>query len=98
MSDRSSLEAEFAATAKNIKDFSVGQIYCMSKGKYGTCKYPYYVEVIAVERDEITTSIPGHHSTRIYKGNNWAYQTSRMTYVGTKQEFGHLLLNQQLDL
>lgn len=66
----------------------------MSVGSRSHVKVPYFVEIVDVGDDYITTSIPGKHELKIDKGN-WDYQTSRMTYVGTKEQYGQLLYNQE---
>lgn len=80
-----------------VKDFRVGQIYKMSPTTISHVKKPYYVEVIEVGSDFIITNIPGGNSTKISILNgNWQYQTDRMSFIGDKESFGHLLTNQKL--
>lgn len=78
-------------TKIDLSKVKVGQIYEFRDG-YHT-KKPYYAEVIDVQRDSFTTSIPDLHETKI-DSNNWGYHKKRMFVVGMKKDFGHLLLNQ----
>lgn len=77
-------------------DFAPGLIIKMNPGCY--TKHPYYVEVITVEQDYIITNIPSHHQCKIRVNSyEWDYHIPRMTIIGNKSEFGHLLYNQPLD-
>jgi len=82
-----------------LNSFREGMILEMSAG-YHTRK-PYYVEVIYFNPQAgygdiiMTTNIPGKHSLDMRIGNNWEYHYRRMTFIGYKREFGHLLKNQK---
>jgi len=80
--------------------FKVGQVIQMSKG-YHT-KNPYYVEIVYYNENArngetiMETSIPMRHKLRMVVGNNWEYHRKRMTIIGDKSEFEHLLYRQRL--
>ncbi len=74
--------------------FRVGDIYKMNVGERSHTDHPYYIEVIKVEDHYIMTNIPDYHSTKISVDNNLDYHLPRMEYVGDKQTYGHLILNQ----
>lgn len=83
-------------TTLQLSDFSVGLIVKMSPGQY--TKHPYYVEIIEVSKDSITTSIPKRNSLRIEVDSpTWKYQIPRMTILGSGAEYGHLLYHQKLN-
>lgn len=74
--------------------FKVGQIYKMAVAHASHVKSPYYVEIIEVGPDYIVTNIPGEHSLKIQEGQNWDYHIPRMTLMGMKGKFEHLIINQ----
>ena len=77
-------------------DFKPGLIIQMAPG-YHT-KNPYYVEVIMVEENYIVTHIPDRHQLKIYKDSpEWSYHIRRMTIIGDKANFKHLLYNQTIE-
>ena len=79
----------------NIVDkLYIGAIVKMKPG-YHTTK-PYYVEVLSVASGYVKTSIPGEHELEIV-GSNYDYHIKRMTLVGDKSKYGHLLKNQKLE-
>ena len=78
-----------------IKDFKEGQIYKMKVASRSHVIEPYYVEIIEVGKDFITTNIPDAHSLKIDE-KNWDYHIPRMEFIGDKKEFGHLIYNQKL--
>lgn len=79
-------------------DFKVGQIYKMSPTHRSKVKKSYYIEIIDVGLDYIITNIPLRSSLKIcHENGNWIYQTERMSYIGDKESFGHLLYNQRLN-
>lgn len=80
----------------NANDFILGGIYKMKVGSRSHVKVPYYVEVVDIGGDYITTNIPKHHSLTISRKNgNWEYQTERMQYVGNSDKHRALLFNQE---
>src|SRR4051812_27118504 len=84
-----------------IAKFKEGQVVKMEAG-YHTTK-PYYVHVDKVYPNAkdgeiiMETSIPQKHSCEMRVGNNWGYHHGRMTIMGDRKTFGHLLINQPLD-
>lgn len=82
--------------------FREGLVIKMCPG-YHTTK-PYYVEVLFYDIKakvnggiRMVTSIPGEHECKMTIGSNWEYHYRRMSIMGDKSKFGHLLLNQKLD-
>lgn len=102
--DSTSLAIFLNKTLESIvpSDFKVGQIFKFKPTKYSHVKNPYYAEVVNINehKGSITTNIPKEHSLEIdwfgSPGNSW-YHLKRMEYVGMKKDYGHLLLNQNLD-
>lgn len=83
-------------------DFYEGCIIKMDVASRSHVFKPYYVECIyfnpnAKDGETIMeTYIPGNHRLRMVVGSNWEYHKPRMTVIGNKIDFGHLLLNQDL--
>lgn len=72
-------------------DFKVGQIIKMAPGWY--TENEYYIEVVFVAENFIVTNIP-KHSAHVFDYRDlgtWEVQTKRMTIMGDKSDFGHLL-------
>lgn len=87
----------------SIKQFKEGLILKMDVAFASHVKEPYYVEVIYFNPEAkakgdklMTTNIPGQHSLDMFIGRNWEYHYPRMTIVGEKKKFEHLLYNQKL--
>ncbi len=76
--------------------FVLNGIYKMSPASRSHCLHCYYVEIIEIAKDYIVTNIPGMHSLKITKNENWDYQIPRMKYIGTGHEHAHLLKNQNI--
>lgn len=72
-----------------------GAIIKMDPASRSHAKSFYYVEILTVGEDKIVTNIPGEHSLEITKDNNWDYHLPRMKYIGDKEQYGYLLLNQK---
>jgi hypothetical protein len=80
------------------KLFEVGQVWKMNVANRSHVKHPYFVEIISVDDNGMTIGIPGEHTTEI-KNNSpeCDYHIPRMECVGTKETYGHLLLNQSFE-
>lgn len=81
--------------------FAAGQILKMDVASRSHVSQPYYVEVLEYNpyaKDgevKMVTNIPGKHSCKMIVGSNWEYHLPRMTVVGMKEKYGHLLNNQK---
>lgn len=80
----------------SFDQIEVGQVLKFEPAKYSHVKQPYFVEVIDKDTDSFTTSIPGEHSLKIDEFNR-CYHMPRISVVGSKTEFEHLLSNQPLN-
>lgn len=80
---------------KQPYNFKKGEVYKMDVAERSSVKHPYYVIIKDVGIDFIVTDIPGKHSLKITKGNNWDYHTPRMTFIGSDKLSKELIYNQK---
>ena len=82
-----------------FEDFEEGQVIKMEPGYYTT--KPYYVEVVSVNNKSMRVHAPGTSNKDDLTLNptedkdTWEYQNARMTIMGDKKQFGHLLKHQK---
>lgn len=74
---------------QNFDKIKVGDVLKFGVASRSHVSKPYFVEVIAVDSDSITTSIPHLHSTKIPK--NMRYHSNRAKYIGTIKENKNLV-------
>lgn len=77
-------------------DFTTGEIYKVAVACRSQVCSPYYVEIIDVGVDYITTDLPKSACFRCYdKTHEWFYHITRMKLVGSDEESRKLLLSQK---